>query len=421
MTENKKKTTDGSSVDIDRLMYAWERLQKEQESMPFRKRRTCISSVKIVDDGKGHKSVQVNLSDGGKINDIGDKKDVFLSMAPQKQINLGRLASLLEAVRALGFAAVAMGLPPELKRALLHACERCGIPLKVEKKQKQNNNMAIQNKTASKSSSAPASFMSALKEKERSATSSNTRITSPNSLDITVRRLQQQNKDYLENRLRRCENEIKEDFFDQCRKQLPVIAGKRNGNLTIEERKILEFANRCGLASDTNLEKPTPEQIKARSSLILFELPQEFQKKFTERKNRYCSICQAKNKALEVTRTELTHKYHENKNFNISETDMIQSATSLLPSKEKWDQKHLGRFMQNMSSQLKETKTKISAFRQEKRKQIAAHLINTMESFRKDEISSAYQEQQTPAIKHRQSFVQNVLVQDLMKDRQIVH
>ena len=399
-------------------MYAWEGLQKEQESMPFRKQRTCISSVKIVDDGKGHKSVQVNLSDGGKINDIGDKKDVFHSMLPKKQINLGRLASLLDAVRALGFAAVAMGLPPELKRALLHACERCGIPLKVEKKQKQNN-MAIQNKTASNSSSAaPTSFMSALKERERSATSSNIRITSLNSLDITVRRLQQQNKDYLENRLRRCENEIKEDFFDQCRKQLPVIAGKRKDDLTIEERKILEFSNRCGLASDTNLEKPTLEQIKARSSLLLFELPQEFQKKFTERKNRYCSICQAKNKALEVMQTELTHKYQENKHFNISETDMIQSATSLLPPKEKWEQKHLGRFMQNMSGRLKETKTKISAFRQEKRKQIATHLINTMESFRKDEISSAYREQQTPAIKHRQSFVQNVLVQDLMKDRQ---
>ena len=421
MTGNKKKTPDGSSVDINRLMSAWEQLQKEQESMPFRKRRTCISSVKIVDDGKGHKSVQVNLSDGGKINDIGDKKDVFRSMEPQKQINLGRLASLLEAVRALGFAAVAMGLPPELKRALLHACERCGIPLKVEKKQKQNNNTALQNKTASNSSSAPTSFMSALKEKERSVASSNIKITSPGSLDITVRQLQQQNKDYLENRLRRCENEIKEDFFDQCRKQLPVITGKKKNDLTLEEKKMLDVANRCGLSPDTKLEKPTLEQTKARTSLLLFELPQEFQKEFTERKNRYCSICQAKNRALEVTRTELTYKYQTNKRFNISETEMIQSATSLLPPKEKWEQKHLGHFMQHMSGRLKDAQTKMTAFRQEKRKEIAAHLISTMESFRKDEILSANRKQQTPTIKHRQSFVQNVLVQDLMKDQQMAH
>ena len=419
MTENKEKTLNESSVDLNRLMSAWESLQKEQESMPFRKRRTCISSVKLVDDGKGHKSVQVNLSDGGKINDIGDKKDVFHSMLPKKQINLGRLASLLAAVRVLGFAAVAMGLPPELKRALLHACERCGIPLKVEQKQKQNNNMALQNKTASNSSSAPTSFMSALKEKERSSASSNIRITSPNMLDITVRRLQQKNKDYLADRLLRCENEIKKDFFDQCRKQLPLI--KKKTDLTLEEKKILDIVNRCGLASDTNLEKPTPEQIKARNSLILLELPQEFQKKFAERKSRYCSICQAKNKALEVTQTELAHKYRENKNFNISETDMIQNATSLLPSKEKWDQKHLGRFMQSMSGQLKEAKTKMSSFRQEKRKEIAAHLVNTMESFRKSKLSSIDRKQQAPMIKHRQSFVQNALVQDLMKDRQMVH
>ena len=121
-------------VEIERLKHTWEILQKKQKSAPYGKRNVSISSVKVVDDDNGKKVVQVRLSNGGKINDAGDKKDVFQSMIPKNRVNLGRLMSLVEAVRALGFAAVAMGLPPELKRALLQACQKCGIPLKVEKK-----------------------------------------------------------------------------------------------------------------------------------------------------------------------------------------------------------------------------------------------------------------------------------------------
>ena len=133
MTENK-------NFDAERVKLLWERLQKDQKDAPYN-RGASISSVKIVNDGNGGKTVQIRMSNGHKINDSGNQMDLFRAMTPKKRINLGRLMSLIEAVRTLGFEAVAMGLPPELKRALLQACKKCGIPLKVERKNQQTKSI----------------------------------------------------------------------------------------------------------------------------------------------------------------------------------------------------------------------------------------------------------------------------------------
>lgn len=128
--------------DLYRLKSAWERLQKIQNEIParFRKRQADfqISSVKIVKGASGQETVQISLLNGKKIMDIGDQRAVSKNDA-QKNVNIGRILSLLDAVRQYGFTAVAMGLSPAMKALLLKACKNCGIPLQVKQKKLSYN------------------------------------------------------------------------------------------------------------------------------------------------------------------------------------------------------------------------------------------------------------------------------------------
>ena len=110
-------------------------------------------------------------------------------------------------------------------------------------------------------------------------------VTSVKSLDMAVEEQKRLNREYLQNRLKRCEGEVKEEFFNQYRNQLKEIekALAEGKPLSQNQQMIKQFADTYGLKSDKRQEKLTPEQAKAREKLGIKDLPEEFQKKMKER------------------------------------------------------------------------------------------------------------------------------------------
>ena len=108
--------------DMRRLKKAWDRLKARQAHIPLRKAR--IYSVNIVDDGKGGKTLQVLMSDGGKFNDGGNKKNLFHSMERRRKHSFSRLMSLVALARIAGVDTVASDLPPGIRRAFMRVYSR---------------------------------------------------------------------------------------------------------------------------------------------------------------------------------------------------------------------------------------------------------------------------------------------------------
>ena len=120
--EKQKRKDNANTADITRLKRAWERLKRRQAFVPLRKAR--IYSVDIVDDGKGGKKLRVRMSDGGKFNDTGDKRNLFRAMDKRRKHSFARLMSLVAIARTACVDTVASDLPPRVRRAFMRIYRR---------------------------------------------------------------------------------------------------------------------------------------------------------------------------------------------------------------------------------------------------------------------------------------------------------
>ena len=396
------------NIDFERLKQAWEKIQQIQARVPVRKSK--ISLVEKIKDENGNEHVKVHMSDGGSFNDIGDKKELFKKMMP-KRPNIGRLLSLLDAVRMFGFPAVAGRLPSKLKRILAHLCKKNGIPFNPRKKNNQKQNNASQ-PDEQKS-------LNLLKNNSKVISSDfpSVPITSGEALNVALQQQKQANNIYLKDRLQRCQREIKEEFFDSLRKELAETekAKSENKQLNENQKTILNMARFYGISINKNEEKPSPEQNKHRKELEITSLPAKFQKKLTEKTEHYESICAAKNKATEAVCSDLKHNHYLcHTPINISQKELAEKAASLLPPPAQRNKASLKAVQTNFQEQIRKNSHAVKALRQQQKE-------NAKNIFRK--IFSP--ERKTPLNKklkdisnmQRKSFTEHAVIHNLIKKR----
>ena len=127
--------------DMRRLKKAWDRLKARQAHIPLRKAR--IYSVNIVDDGKGGKTLQVLMSDGGKFSDSGNKKNLFHAMERRRKHSFSRLMSLVALARSAGVDTVSADLPPGIRRAFMRVYSRHGSKTVLPAQKEENGKVSL--------------------------------------------------------------------------------------------------------------------------------------------------------------------------------------------------------------------------------------------------------------------------------------
>ena len=121
-SKEQKKENHAKNRDVMRLKRAWERLKNHQAFIPSRKAK--IYSVDVIDDGNGGKTLQVRMSDGGKFDDNGDKRNLFHTMVRRRKNGFSRLMSLVEIARVAGVDTVSSSLPSDLRRVFMRIYKR---------------------------------------------------------------------------------------------------------------------------------------------------------------------------------------------------------------------------------------------------------------------------------------------------------
>ena len=355
--------------DINRLKGAWTHLLKMQSNMGRGRRSKSvgqIASIELVTDTDGRQKVQINLVGGGKVLDAGDKRAVFQEMLPQKNINLGRIASLLDAVREFGFDAVAAGLSPSMKALLMKACRHCGINLK---KREEIKTAPVQSKPRFK-------WLFNLRNEQNKALSLLTppapppsvEINSPRQLQNAVNRQIATNKEYLDYVLKRTEERARDRFFDHLRGHLAEIKQKNGSLLTDEEKNILKLAKRYGLEANRNEETPSKHQMRARQELDTANLPHDIQCEMHAAKKRYRAICDAKNKAVKLAEAEqVCHRIGKDGQPLTSDA-LAREAAAKLPADRSIE--NLQSFLKEIGERLDERRAEIKTARQERRDRV---------------------------------------------------
>lgn len=367
--ENKPLPSAAVNKDINRLKGAWTHLLKMQSNMGRGRRSKSvgqIASIELVTDTDGRQKVQINLVGGGKVLDAGDKRAVFQEMLPQKNINLGRIASLLDAVREFGFDAVAAGLSPAMKALLMKACRHCGINLKKREKIK----------TAPVQSNPRFKWLFNLRNEQNKALSLLTppapppsvEINSPRQLQNAVNRQIATNKEYLDYVLKRTEERARNRFFDHLRGHLAEIKQKNGSLLTDEEKNILKLAKRYGLEANRNEETPSKHQMRARQELDTTNLPHDIQCEMHAAKKRYRAICDAKNKAVKLAEAE--HACHRigKDGQPLTSDALAREAAAKLPADRSIE--NLQSFLKEIGERLDERRAEIKTARQEHRDRV---------------------------------------------------
>lgn len=414
-TENQPFTKDPY-----RLKSAWENLQKAQAEMlsRFKKSKAVgqISSVKIVTDMSGKKTVQISLVGGGKIMDAGDKRAVFQKMMPKKNVNIGRILSLLDAVRQYGFAAVAMGLSPAMKALLLKACKNCGIPLQVKQK-KPSYNMV---KSASPQILADLSGRNnRYKQPEEENSFS---VDSARSLQDTIQRQKKENDDRLRYVLHRAQERAREKYFDRLRTALIEIEQlqKSGVSLTDEQLKAKQLAERFGLKSDKNSETITDQLKKERQSMPLRELPQDIQDELRNEKKRYRAIRASKNKAAELVHAMHARDFEKGRSLKLSAAELAREAASYLPPPNQRNIQNLKFSMEKIKNQTVQEKEELNKIKKEKQDRAAALMVKTMSAAapKKTKLQQQIKSIEQPCTVHRKSFLSNAVMQELINRRQ---
>ena len=416
----KKTENQPFTKDPYRLKSAWENLQKAQAEMlsRFKKSKAVgqISSVKIVTDMSGKKTVQISLVGGGKIMDAGDKRAVFQKMMPKKNVNIGRILSLLDAVRQYGFAAVAMGLSPAMKALLLKACKNCGIPLQVKQK-KPSYNMV---KSASPQILADLSGRN--NRYKRPEEENSFSVDSARSLQDTIQRQKKENDDRLRYVLHRAQERAREKYFDRLRTALIEIEQlqKSGVSLTDEQLKAKQLAERFGLKSDKNNETITDQLKKERQSMPLRELPQDIQDELRNEKKRYRAIRASKNKAAELVHAMHARDFEKGRSLKLSAAELAREAASYLPPPNQRNIQNLKFSMEKIKNQTVQEKEELNKIKKEKQDRAAALMVKTMSAAvpKKTKLQQQIKSIEQPCTVHRKSFLSNAVMQELINRRQ---
>ncbi len=406
--------------DLYRLKSAWERLQKIQNEIParFRKRQADfqISSVKIVKGASGQETVQISLLNGKKIMDIGDQRAVFQKMMPQKNVNIGRILSLLDAVRQYGFTAVAMGLSPAMKALLLKACKNCGIPLQVKQKKLSYNVVK------SKSPQILADLSGRNNQYKQPEEENLISADSVRSLQDTILRQKKENDERLKYVLHRAQERAREKYFDQLRTALIEIEQlqKSGVSLTDEQLKTKQLAERFGLKSDKNNETITDRQKKERQLMPLRELPPDIQDELRNEKKRYRAIRASKNKAAELVHAMHARDFEKGRSLKLSAAELAREAASYLPPPDQRNIQNLKFSMENIKSQTVQEKEELNKIKKEKQNRAAALMVQTMSAAapKKTKLQQQIKSIEQPYTVHRKSFLSNAVMQELINRRQ---
>lgn len=411
--------------DPYRLKKAWERLQKIQDEMParFRKRQADfqISSVKIVKNAAGQETVQVSLLNGKKIMDVGDQRAVFQKMMPKKNINIGKILSLLDAVRRYGFAAVAMGLSPAMKALLLKACKNCGIPLQVKQKKVVQNIAKPANLKLTKD--LPKQNQNSRRDWTEDKNLSFS-INSPRSLQETILQQKKENDAYLQYVLHRAQERAREKYFDRLRTVLMEIERlqKSGSALTEEQIKAKQQAERFGLKSDKTNENVTDRQKKERRAFSLRELPQDIRDELRNEKKRYRAIRASKNKAADLVHTMHARDFEKGKFLKLSAAELAREAASYLPPPDQRNIQNLASSMENIKNRTVQKKEELKKIKKEKQERTANLMAETMSAAASKKTKLQLQLQrrsmEQPDTVRRKSFLSNAVMQELINRRQ---
>lgn len=408
--------------DLYRLKSAWERLQKIQNEIPvrFRKRQTDfqISSVKIVKGPSGQETVQISLLNGKKIMDIGDQRAVFQKMMPKKNINIGKILSLLSAVRKYGFAAVAMGLSPAMKDLLLKACKRCGIPLQVKEKKVVRNIVKQVNPKIAKP--CPTNNQNQHDRSENKKLSP--AITSSRSLEEVILQQKKENDAYLQYVLRRTDDRAREKYFNRLRVALVDIEQRQKNGvaLTEDQVKIRKLAEQFGLKNNQNNESPTERQKNERRSLRLRDLPQDIQTELRNAKKRYRAIRSSKKKAADLVHAKHAKDFEKGVPLKLSATDLALEAASYLPPPDQRNIQNLKFSMEKIKNQTVQEKEELNKIKKEKQDRAAALMVKTMSAAapKKTKLQQQIKSIEQPCTVHRKSFLSNAVMQELINRQQ---
>lgn len=398
------------NINFETLKHVWKKLQYQQNRIPSRQSK--ISLVERVKDNNGNEYIEIHLSDGGSIKDVGDQKALFQKMMPKK-INIGRLLSLLSAVRLFGFNAVAERLSAEMKRALAYLCKKNGIPLAPSQK-KKTKHLSSSGISDNKDKNPFAH------QRERNANALSAPITSNDALNLAIQQQKKENKRFLDNRLKRCEDEIKEEFFDSLRKELVEIEKRKTENKQLNEAQKTIEKMACFYGIDTDkIKEQTPEQKKHCKELKISSLPAHLQKKSAERINHYKNICNTKNKAIDAVYFRLKHdSCLKNAPINISRKELAEKAASLLPPPAQRDEISLKETEKNIQNQIKKDIQEINDFRKKQKEDVKNILRNNYAHSKSN--TSFLKEINKIIIKtKRKSFKQNPTVYNLINKRQL--
>lgn len=351
-----------SDKDPYRLKAAWERLQRQQEEIMNRRRKSKtvgqISSVRIVKDSSGKETVQIDLVGGGRITDTGDKRAEFQKMKPQRKVSPSKIRSLMKAVAELGFAAVAANLSPEMRAALRRACERNGISVTAGAKKKKN----IIKKTAPKTSSPK---KNGLKKNELPA---HMKQHAPdykrplNALQTTKNKLIRTEKDRLADILQKNKKACIAIQLDKWRTELYGENGKAaliqeqlkrmpREQLDPKLQRLLRLKEIYGIQADPAQEKLTPAQKENRAKMTSAHFDKAVKRIHNEKNRRSKAICSAKVLAFEVAAEDAKSKMLVDKEHIVSEEILAKEAFKKVPPPEKRDIETLVRCKTDLSVQ----------------------------------------------------------------------
>ena len=425
--QRKETKEDISAEKLKFLKMAWEKLQKDQKQS-FSRNIKRISSVEIVKDLSGKRSVQVNLVGGGRINDVGNKKNLFKKMSPQRNINIGRVLHLLEDVRKYGFDAVAMGLSPAMKELLLKACKRCGIPLTPAKKK---TNSVVKSNTTKET-------MSFSEEKEPKSSENNLPpipqalmdlpfddhkpLNTLTELEIVFKQQKQQNDLYCQTVVKRCEERGKDKYFDQMRSRLVEIEKLESQSLplTNEQKKIKKQALSLGVKTDKNAENLTADQERNRQNFALRNLPPDIRQEIKANKTRYKEILASKNKAAELIKMSHAKDFQTGHHVCLSREQLQKEFQSLLPDAAHRDTETMKKCSRQLQEKINMEKRQQKKERQEKQKNITNLIQKTMLSSpaRTTGLQTFLQQTNTYPVTRRKSFISNAIAYQILQERQ---
>ena len=426
--QRKETKEDISAEKLKFLKMAWEKLQKDQKQS-FSRNIKRISSVEIVKDLSGKRSVQVNLIGGGRIVDNGNKKNLFKKMTPQRNVNIGRVLHLLEDVRKYGFDAVAMGLSPAMKELLLKACKRCGIPLTPVKQKKANvikfnttkDTMFLSEEKASTSLENKLSPIAAQSVMDLPF-DDHKPLNTLTELEIVFKQQKQQNDLYCQTVVKRCEERGKDKYFDQMRSRLVEIEKLESQSLplTNEQKKIKKQALSLGVKTDKNAENLTADQEKNRRNFALRNLPPDIRQEIKANKTRYKEILASKNKAAELIKMSHAKDFQTGHHVCLSREQLQKEFQSLLPDAAHRDTETMKKCSRQLQEKINMEKRQQKKERQEKQKNITNLIQKTMLSSpaRTTGLQTFLQQTNTYPVTRRKSFISNAIAYQILQERQ---